>query len=87
MNSYAVLRKAITKLIDHPIEEWCITRLSAENCLEQLEQYEAEEMPVPKMLVESQGVTITWIAGDWKLYQHFMADCDDSEVYFIWNKK
>lgn len=87
MSSYDALKETITKLIDYPIEDWCITQLSAETCLEQLDKYEAQGMPVPKMFIESQGVTITWVAGDWKLYQHFFSDSDDSEVYFFWNKK
>lgn len=86
MSDYSALREAITKLIDHPLEEWRITRLSAENCLEQLDKYEAEGRPSPKIFIEGQGPTLTWSEGNWRIYQHFLADTKESEFYCFWRK-
>jgi hypothetical protein len=87
MSDYKSLREEILKLIDHPHEEWRITGLSAEQCFKYLDKYEAEGRPSPKMFVQDDGVTLTWIVGEWKIYQHFISDGSGNEFYCFWNKK
>jgi hypothetical protein len=86
VTSYNTLKEEITKLIDYPIKWWCIERPSAEKCLAQLDEYEAEGRPAPKMFVEDEGVTLTWLVGEWKIYQHFISDGSGSEFYCFWIK-
>ena len=86
MSEYAAIKEAITKTIDHPLEEWRITRLSAELCFKHLDKYDAEGRPSPKMFIEDEGVTLTWKTGDWKIYQHFLSDGSGNEFYCFWKK-
>lgn len=83
-HTYDDVRKSIKSLIDYPLPEWHVTKISAENALNHLDQYEREGRPVPKILTEDDGVTLTWEAGWWKIYQHFDAEEMTDEIYVIW---
>lgn len=84
---YPSVRHSIQFLIESNVPEWEITKISGETALDQLNTYEKEGWPCPKIFIESEGVTFTWIAGDFKIYQHFLADTKESEFYVFLEKK
>lgn len=86
MSDYDSLRKSIGALIDYPLEEWRIFKPSADKCFKYLSRYEAEGRPAPKILIEDDGVTLTWETGEWKIYQHFLSDGSGNEFYCFWKK-
>lgn len=83
MSSYDLLREAITKLIEYPLEEWHITQISADHAFELLDKYESEGKTPPKMFVEDRGVTLVWREGNRVTYHHFYADEKEDEIFVV----
>jgi len=81
VSDYQILRETITKLIDFPNTEWCITQLSADHCFEHLDKYEAEGRVTPKFFIEDRGVTLVWREGNLKTYHHFYPDEKEDEIF------
>lgn len=81
MSDYDSLKETIQKLVNHPLEEWCITELSAKNALEALVEYESKGHTSPKFFIEDCGVTLVWREGNIKKYHHFYSEQDEDEIF------
>lgn len=79
--TYTELRESISFLTESGIPEWEIAKLSGETALKELDRYEKENWPCPKIFIESEGVTFTWETDKFKIYQHFPCDSTQSEFY------
>jgi hypothetical protein len=83
--TYTEVEDTLRALVTLRMPDWSITDISYTTAKTELEKYEKEGRPPPKLFIEDEGVTFTWEVGGFKIYQHFPAETSESEYYVYYN--